>query len=90
MTRLQVGSCSGGIRVQRAQPGGEDPKAYPASARASTMTSLAHRVDRQLAQHCREEEIEEAGDKKTGRARMRSSDTELVVGKEGKRPVPAA
>ncbi|KAH8088062.1 hypothetical protein HD553DRAFT_334217 [Filobasidium floriforme] len=61
----------------------EGPKSFPVpAAGASTMTSLAHRVDCRL-QVDRPVQV-------TGRARMRSSDTEQVAEKEGKRPAPAA
>jgi hypothetical protein len=47
------------------------------------MTSLAHRVDCQL-------QVNHPVQVQMGQARMRSSDTEQVEEKEGKRPAPAA
>jgi hypothetical protein len=61
-------------------------------AGASTISNLAHRVDRRLqVDHrvdCRVQVDRPV--QVTGRARMRSSDTEQVAEKEGKRPAPAA
>jgi hypothetical protein len=52
--------------------------------------NLAHQVDCQLQVHRPLQVDCSVQIQKTGRARMRSSDTELAAEKEGKRPAPAA